>query len=191
MCRNVPKLPKHSAEHATARRAKSGISAKSGTRLRRPTLSSLLRCAHTHFNAYTHASKHTRMHTHIRPHAPTDTQTRTRVNVVTGLPCVCLSVMIGTDRHASCLPFRHVPGHACCWQETAVADFLRAVSVRRGDTYEDVDVAWKLLPVALLPVRGCRLAAMGRASCHARCARTADVLLGVGRRRRCVLRRGN
>jgi hypothetical protein len=59
-------------------------------------------------------------------------------NVVTGLPCVCLSVMIGTDRRPSCLPFRHLPAHACCWQETAVDEFLRTVSVRLSENYGDV-----------------------------------------------------
>ena len=71
-------------------------------------------------------------------------------------------------------------------------EFLRAVSARQGEVYADKMIAREFLEVARSsPVRGRLLAATGRASCHARCARPADVLLGSGRRRRCVLRRGN
>jgi hypothetical protein len=107
-------------------------------------------------------------------------------SVVTGLPCVCLSVMIGTDRQPSCLPFRHLPAHACCWQETALDEFLRAVSVRQSEDYGDVEIARTCLEVALLPGR--LLAATGRATCHARCARTAGLRLERAKSRRCVLR---
>ena len=78
-------------------------------------------------------------------------------NVVTGLPCVYLSVMIGPDRQPSCLRFCHLPAHACCGQMAeAVAQFQRAVAkaLKLG---VDVTVAEGYLKVALFPVRGpCR-----------------------------------
>ena len=100
-------------------------------------------------------------------------------NVVTGLPCVCLSVMIGTDRRPSCLSFCHLPAHACCGQMAeAVSQFQRAVAkaLKLGHDV-DVTVAEDYLMVALFPVRGPLPAATVGTSRHARCACTAEARL--------------
>ena len=97
-------------------------------------------------------------------------------NVVTGVPCVCWSVMIGPDRQPSCLSFCHLPAHACCGQMAeAVAQFQRAVKALKLGHDVDVTVAEDYLKVALFPVRGpCR---PRRSARHARCACTAEARL--------------